>query len=75
MRKLVSLSNYMITKYIGKNIFKCEMYGKQSKLMFQWEAMLTDIKMVVCHKCAKRESGKKHLHELEKMMEKHNAKR
>ena len=59
----------MITKYIGKNIFKCEMCGKQSKLMFQWEGMLTDIKMVVCHKCAKRESGKKHLHELEEMME------
>ena len=75
MRRLVSLSNYMITKYIGKNIFKCEMCGKQSKLMFQWEGMLTDIKMVVCHKCAKRESGKKHLHELEEMMEKHNAKK
>ena len=74
MRKLVSLSNYMITRYIGKNLFECEMCGKRSKLMFQWEAMLTGIKMVVCHKCAKRESGKKYVHKLEEMMEKHNAK-
>ena len=74
MRKLVSLSNYMITRYIGKNLFECEMCGKRSKLMFQWEAILTGIKMVVCYKCAKRESGKKHLQELEEMMEKHNAK-
>ena len=45
MRKLVSLSNYMITRYIGKNLFECEMCGKRSKLMLQWDAILTGIKM------------------------------
>lgn len=64
----------MVTKYIGKNIFKCQMCDKQSKLMFEWVGMLTDIKMLICYKCSKREMGKKHIHKLETMMEKRNEK-
>ena len=45
----------MITKYIGKNTFKCQMCDKLSKLMFEWEGMLTGDKLLICYKCAKRE--------------------
>ena len=61
-----------INKYIGKNTFKCQMCDKLSKLMFEWVGMLTGDKLLVCHKCAKRETGKKHLKKLEQMMEKPN---
>ena len=61
-----------INRYIGKNTFKCQMCDKVSKSMFEWIGMLTNNKLFVCYKCAKREVGKKHLHELEQMMEKPN---
>ena len=56
-----------VKEYIGKNIFSCEMCKQQGKHMFLWEGILTKQVVYICEKCAKRESGKKHM---EKLMEK-----
>ena len=57
----------MIEEYIGKNVFICEMCKKTAKHMFLWKGILSRDIMHVCKKCAKRESGKKHM---DKLMEK-----
>ena len=57
----------MIEEYVGKNNFTCEMCKQLGKDMFLWKGILTGSIMHVCKKCAKRESGKKHM---DKLMEK-----
>ena len=56
-----------VNEYIGKNIFTCEMCKTQGKEMFLWKGIITESKLYICKKCAKRESGKKNL---DKLMEK-----
>tara|TARA_R100000501_G_C2519694_1_gene47506 strand:+ start:60 stop:236 length:177 start_codon:yes stop_codon:yes gene_type:complete len=54
----------MIEEYIGKNKFTCEMCKDIAKHMFLWKGILTGSIMHVCKKCAKRESGIKHMNKL-----------
>ena len=57
----------MIIQYIGKKVFTCEMCKNQGKHMFLWEGIISKQQIYTCEKCAKRESGKKHM---DKLMEK-----
>ena len=51
----------MIRGIIGKTIGKCDMCKTsyyRATLFYNWEGMITNDKLVVCNKCAKREAGK-----------------
>ena len=69
----------MIRGIKGRTIGKCDMcktsYYKAT-WFYNWEALLTDDKLVICSKCAKRESGKsKNFKQLtEKWKEQHGKK-
>jgi len=54
----------MIEEYIGKNKFTCEMCKQLGSHMFLWKGILSKSIMHVCKKCAKRESGIKHMNKL-----------
>ena len=54
----------------------CKTSYYKSTWFYNWEALLTDDKLVICSKCAKRESGKsKNFKQLtEKWKEQHGKK-
>ena len=50
----------MVTQYIGKIHYRCNMCGAtEYSDTYEWVGEITKIKLNICNKCAKREIGGK----------------